>query len=195
MTSARIRPSRPPGRVMAPKAKIPPRMLDLPRDLRDVPIPWFAGRDADGRLRVTIVDRAKWRDAVENRRCGMCGAPLQRSCTFVLGPIQVLTRTTTEPPSHLGCAEYAVRVCPFLSNPARDRFDGVASQTGAPVNPGVFALWQTLSFEESETRGKLIVGEPFRVAWRTRGRPATAAEIRASQAMAAKLIAAQNSGE
>ena len=166
---------------------VPRRMLDLPRDPRGVPIPWFAGRDADGRLRVTILDRLKWRDAVRERRCWLCGAPLGRCCTFVLGPIQAVTRTVTEPPSHLGCAEYAVRVCPFLANPERGRFDGVANPNGAPANPGMFALWQTLSFELGEPRGKLIVGDPVRVAWRTRGRAATAAEIEASQGVGAQI--------
>lgn len=166
------------------RAAIPHRMLNLPRDPRDVPIPWFAGRDADGHLRVTILDGAKWLDAVKNRRCWICGAPLGRYYTFVLGPVQAITRTVTEPPSHRGCAEYAVRVCPFLSNPARGRFDGVASPNGALVNPGVFALWQTLSFELGEPRGKLVVGDPVRVAWRTRGRQATDAEVEASRAVA-----------
>ena len=125
-----------------PITPLPRRMRNLPRDPRGVPIPWFAGRDADGHLRFTILDRARWRDAVENRRCWICGAPLGRYYTFVLGPVQTVTRTVTEPPMHRGCAEYAVRVCPFLSNPARERFDGVASPNGAPVNPGMFALWR-----------------------------------------------------
>lgn len=163
-------------------ATVPLRMFNLPRDARGAPIPWFAGRDADGHLRVTLLDLAKWRDAVENRRCWMCGAPLGRSYTFVLGPVQAITRTVSEPPSHPGCAEYAVRACPFLSNPARGRNDGVANQSGAPVNPGVFALWRTLSFELGDRRRTLVVGDPLRVAWWTRGRPATEAEVEASQA-------------
>jgi hypothetical protein len=180
-----------------PVMSIPPRMVNLPRDARGAPIPWFAGRDAQGHLRVTVLDLAKWRDAVKNRRCWMCGAPLGRSYTFVLGPVQAITRTVSEPPSHPGCAEYAVRVCPFLSNPARGRFDGVANQSGAPVNPGVFALWRTLSFElgspgESRGRGRLIVGDPARVAWWTRGRPATDAEVEASQAVARRYCSDEN---
>jgi hypothetical protein len=171
-------------KVNRPITPIPRRMLNLPRDPRGGPIPWFAGRDAEGHLRVTILDLARWCDAVRNRRCWMCGAPLARYYTFVLGPIQAITRTVTEPPSHRGCAEYAVRVCPFLSNPARGRSDSVASPTGAPVNPGVFALWQTLSFELGDRGGTLIVGDPIRVAWRTRGRPATDAEVEAAQAVA-----------
>jgi hypothetical protein len=175
------------ARREAPMRKVTPiprRMRGLPRDPRGVPIPWFARRDAEGHLRVTLLDLAKWDDAFKNRRCWMCGAPLGRYYTFVLGPVQAITRTVTEPPSHRGCAEYAVRVCPFLSNPARGRFDGVANPNGAPVNPGVFALWQTLSFELGDRRHTLVVGDPFRVAWRTRGRRATDAEVEASQAVA-----------
>ena len=171
-------------KVTRPIMPIPLRMLNLPRDPRGAPIPWFAWRDANGQPHVTVLDPAKKRDAVLNRRCSMCGAPLGRYYTFVLGPVQAITRIVTEPPSHRGCAEYAVRVCPFLSNPAGGRFDSVASPTGAPVNPGVFALWQTLSFELGDRRRTLVVGDPFRVAWRTRGRPATDAEVEAELAVA-----------
>jgi hypothetical protein len=186
-TRAAIRARReaPMRKVTRPIMPIPLRMLNLPRDPRGVPIPWFAGRDADGHLRVTKLDRAaKWDDAVENRRCWMCGARLGRLYTFVLGPIQTFTYTVTEPPSHADCARYAVRVCPFLSNPARGRFDGVASQSGAPVNPGVFVLWQTLSFDLGDRKYMLVVGEPVRVAWWTWGRPATDAEVEAAKAVA-----------
>jgi hypothetical protein len=75
-----------------PVTSIPRRMFNLPRDPRGAPVPWFAGRDAEGHLRVTLLDLAKWRNAVKNRRCWMCGAPLGRSCTFVLGPVQAIAR-------------------------------------------------------------------------------------------------------
>lgn len=171
---------------MTAMSKIPQRMLHLPRE-RSLPLPWFAGRGADGRLSFTILDGAKKIEAVERRLCWMCGKPLERVYAFVLGPIQTITRTVTEPPSHPGCADYASKVCPFLSNPARDRFDGVAA-SDAPANPGVFALWRTYSFELGD-RGRFIVGEPIGISWRTRGRRATVAEIKAAQAMAAKLYA------
>ena len=162
-----------------PVTSIPRRMFNLPRDPRGAPVPWFAGRDAEGHLRVTLLDLAKWRNAVKNRRCWMCGAPLGRYNTFVLGPVQAITRTVTEPPSHRGCAEYAVRVCPFLSNPARGRFDGVANQSGAPVNPGCSLCGN-------------VLGDPIRVAWWTRGRPATKAEVEASQAVARRYCSDEN---
>jgi hypothetical protein len=164
-------------------------MLNLPRDPRGAPIPWFAARDAEGHLRVTLLDRAKKRGAPLNRRCWMCGHPLGRSWVFVLGPLQAITRTVTEPPSHPSCAEYAVRVCPFLSNPARDRYDLAAIPNGPPQNPGVFVLWTTRSFELAEERGKLVVGDPVRITWWTRGRRATDAEIAVAQAVASKFVA------
>jgi hypothetical protein len=45
--------------VNRPVTPIPRRMLNLPRDSRGIPIPWFAGRDADGYLHVTILDGAR----------------------------------------------------------------------------------------------------------------------------------------
>jgi len=176
---------------------IPRHMHSLPRDLRGRLIPWFAWVNADGRPIVTILDQEKWRRAVQHDLCWICGKSLGPLKTFICGPINTTTRTTTEPPSHLSCAKYAVRGCPFLSNPERGRKpvperyvdpDPAVSHSGkrpAP-NPGVFALWTTRSYEVGSLRGRLaiLVGDPERVAWWSRGRLATEAEIQAAQAAA-----------
>jgi hypothetical protein len=176
---------------------IPQHMCGLPRDLRNRPVPWFAWRDDDGVAHVTILDQEKWHHAVHDNLCWICGCPLDCLKTFVLGPINVITRTTTEPPSHPGCAKYAMCGCPFLSNPARGRKpvperyiepDPVIGHDGrrpAP-NPGIFALWTTRSYELGLLRNQLaiIIGDPVHVAWWTRGRRATGAELQAAQAVA-----------
>jgi hypothetical protein len=172
-------------------ATIPRRMFNLPRDARGFPIPWFAGPDIGTGRDFVFLDGMKQIKAVERRRCWTCGGPLQRSYTFVLGPVQTITRTVSEPPSHSRCAEYAAKVCPFLSNPAKGRLT-VANSHGAPINPGVFALWRTLSFEYGDRRGTLIVGDPVRVAWWTRGRPATKAEVEAALAVARRYCSDEN---
>jgi hypothetical protein len=176
---------------------IPHHMRSLPRDFRGHPIPWFAWVGDDGRALVTVLDQEKWRRAVKNGLCWICGEPLGPYKTFVLGPINVITRTTTEPPSHLSCAKYAVRGCPFLSDPARvrrpipERYiepDPVIGHDGkrpAP-NPGVFALWTTRSYELGWLRDRLAIsiGDPVRITWWSRGRQATKTEIQAARAIA-----------
>jgi hypothetical protein len=176
-------------------------MRGLPCDLHGRPIPWFAWVDGDGRALVTVLDQEKWHRAVEDGLCWICGKRLGPYKTFVLGPINVVTRTATEPPSHLSCAKYAVRACPFLSDPARGRrpiperyieSDPVIAHDGkrpAP-NPGVFALWTTRSYELGRLRDKLAisVGDPTRVMWWSCGRPATETEIQAAQAIASAFF-------
>jgi hypothetical protein len=178
-------------------------MRGLSRDPRGRPIPWFAWRDDRGVVHVSILDQRKWREAVERNKCWICGGRLGHSKTFVLGPIQVITRTTTEPPSHLQCAKYAMQGCPFLGNPARGRrpvperhvdHDPTVGHDGklAAPNPGVFALWTTHSYELGRLRDKLAiaVGEPVHVTWWTHGRQATEAEAQAAQATAREFFAA-----
>ena len=176
---------------------VPRHMCSLPRDLHGRPIPWFAWVGDDGRALVTVLDQEKWRRAVKNGLCWICGKPLGPYKTFVLGPINVITRTTTEPPSHLSCAKYAVRGCPFLSDPARRRRPiperyiepgpviGHDGKCPAP-NPGVFVLWTTRSYELGWLRDRfaISIGDPVRMTWWSRGRQATETEVQAARAIA-----------
>jgi hypothetical protein len=184
----------PPMREVTP---IPRRMRSLARDERGFVVPWFAWHDDTGGLHISVLDQKKWCEAVDRDRCWLCGQPLGVFKAFVVAPINVVTRTVTEPPSHLDCAEYAMRVCPFLSNPAmrrrqhperhvdQDCLVGHAGQRPAP-NPGVFALWVTRSYALGRLRDKvaITIGDPERVIWWTRGRPATDAEVEAGLAVA-----------
>jgi hypothetical protein len=129
--------------------------------------------------------------------CWLCGQPLGVFKAFVAAPSNVVTRTVFEPPSHLDCAEFAMRVCPYLSNPAMRRMQhaerrvdqdcliGHGGQRPAP-NPGVFALWVTRSYTVGLLRDMLAItiGDPESVRWWTRGRPATDAEVEAALAVA-----------
>jgi hypothetical protein len=176
---------------------VPHHMRGLPRDVHGRPIPWFAWVDDDGRALVTVLDQQKWGKAVRNGRCWICGGPLGVRKTFVCGPINTITRTVAEPPSHLSCAEYAIRGCPFLSDPARGRRQiperyiepdpviGHAGKRPAP-NPGIFVLWTTRSYELGWLRNRLAIsiGDPVSMTWWSRGRPATDAEIQTARAAA-----------
>jgi hypothetical protein len=127
--------------------------------------------------------------------CWTCGQPLGRFKAFVLGPAQTITRLTAELPSHVDCNEYALQACPFLSNPRRGRADARDLErrrgySGAPVNPGVFALWVTRSYV-IEGPTVVRVGDPIRVTWWTLGGPAMDAEVEAARAVAAEAVERQ----
>jgi len=171
---------------------LPSRLALLPIDERGYPVPWFVAW-ADGRPEFRAADGDKWRRAVRDRLCWMCGAPLGKWLTFVIGPMCAVNRTTAEPPCHTECARYAARNCPFLSRPHMTRREDelinadVHAREGAGVpilrNPGVTLLWTTRTYRVfyDDRRNPLItIGEASSVEWFAEGRAATRAEVDAS---------------
>jgi hypothetical protein len=119
-----------------------------------------------------------------------------------------VNRTSSEPPSHRDCAEFAVRACPFLTNrdpglqlsggrtiglPEDIRF---APGLGLRHNPGVALLWVTKAYrpglnlpgvpaeavaEAGARPGVLFdIGEPVAIRCYREGRAATREEIEAA---------------
>jgi hypothetical protein len=173
---------------------IPPRILALPVH-RGYPVPWFVAWLADGTPEFRAMDRVKWARAVRERRCWVCGEPLGRHLTFVLGPMCGVNRTSSEPPSHRDCATWSARNCPFLTRPHMVRREDETLNTaelerqaaGFAIarNPGVALVWTTSAYKvykaEAGGAGYLIeIGEPEHVEWYAEGRPATREEVAAS---------------
>jgi hypothetical protein len=136
------------------------------------------------------MDARKFAIAVKSRVCWVCGESLGRWLAFPIGPMCAITRTISEPPSHLECVEWSVRNCPFLSQPKMVRREGNLPATAEDAagfaiqrNPGVTCLWVTRSYEIfNDGNGKplITIGNPERVSWWCEGRAATAAEVEAS---------------
>jgi hypothetical protein len=127
---------------------LPPRMQHLPIDARGFPVPFFVAW-IDGVPDHRIADPKKFELAVRFRRCWVCGEQMGRFCAYVIGPMCAVNRVSADPPMHRECAEYSVRVCPFLTRPhARRRTDALTENgesRGIPIlrNPGVALLWVT----------------------------------------------------
>jgi hypothetical protein len=166
----------------------PSALLRLPRDARGYPVPWFVkwyGSRPDFR----VVGEGKFSRAVAGQRCWICGERLGRYLCFVVGPMCVINRVTSEPPSHRECAEYAARVCPFLAIPRMHRQnhdlpDDIVPPAGDhnPRNPGVVAIYIAKKFDVVSAGeghpGRLIqMGEPTEVTWWREGRLAVHAEV------------------
>ena len=177
---------------------MPDRIAKLPRDHRGYPVPFFV-QWQDGLPIFPLFDPVKWMRCVGHKVCWLCGEPLGRNYAFPLGPMCTINRVSSEPPSHLDCVVYGLRVCPFLINPRMGRVPlaklgrHVQEPAGEmdPGNPGVMAIWMTRSYSLLDTpTGPLIeVGDPFAVTWFSRGRAATAQEAAdAFVAGAAKLM-------
>ena len=179
---------------------LPPRMAGLPRDDRGYIVPWFVDW-RDGKPVFPVFDPAKYRRAIRQRRCWVCGEPLGRRFTFAVGPMCVINRITSEPPCHLDCATYSVRVCPFLINPRMERVPASKVPGGEVIppaglhsdaNPGAMALWTTDGFDIVKLPDGPLLNfhAPEAVTWWTLGREATAEEAAdAFRLGAAKLLA------
>jgi hypothetical protein len=171
---------------------LPHRMTMLPVDERGYPVPWFVGW-VNGKPEFRVADAAKLRDALRFKLCWVCGEKMGRFSTFVVGPMCGINRTSAEPPSHLDCAEWSARNCPFLSNAGRRRREDEtinnesfkANSPGIALtrNPGVTLLWTTRDYRKfSDGAGGLLLrmGDPVAVRFYANGRKATAEEIAAS---------------
>jgi hypothetical protein len=175
------------------KADMPARFRKLPVDHRGYPVPRFV-QWVDGKADFRCIDTAWLIKAVSEDRCWLCGDKLGVHKAFVIGPMCAINRVTAEPPSHLECAQFAVRACPFMLNPQRKRNlenlpEGTEPAPGIPIdrNPGVMLIWVTKSYkvfrpksapEFGKPGGVLFsVGEPTMLKWYCRGRAATREEV------------------
>jgi hypothetical protein len=177
---------------------LPDRLRARPISSRGFPVPWFITvQDAAGEWDFRTVDPRRVGEAIRTKRCWICGHPLGRNLSFNLGPMCAINRISAEPPSHLVCAEYAVKACPFLSHPRarRNTVDMVEGHVPAPGlmlerNPGVALVWTAEQFHVhaypevaaiGARAGYLLeVGEPVAASFWCEGRPATRAEVEAS---------------
>jgi len=175
----------------------PARIAALPVDVRGYPVPFFAGWvGSDGRQcprgqgepEFRLVDTSAFVECVRFRHCWICGQELGRHLAFVAGPMCTITRTSVEPPSHLDCALFALKACPFMLRPHMVRREDertaacAGNSAGLTIrrNPGVFALWLTRGYKVfPDPAGKPLIemGEPQALAWWREGRTATRAEI------------------
>jgi hypothetical protein len=178
----------------------PPRIAKLPLDRRGYPVPWFV-QWVNGEPEFRAMDPAKWRAALQERRCWVCGERLGSYLAFVIGPMCAITRTTSEPPNHRECAQWSVVNCPFLSRPRMvRRQDALTEEWARNVageyidrNPGVAAIWMTRRFTIfRDDRGKPLiqVGDPTAVEWWCEGHAATRAEVLASVTSGMPLLLA-----
>ena len=178
---------------------MPARIARLPRDERGYPVPkfvqWMIGDKpahwhwAGAKPDFRYADHAFRSRAFHHGFCWLCGEPLGVHRVYVIGPMCVVNRTTSEPACHRDCAEFAARACPFLVRPRQKRNEkGLDPSVDAPGtmikrNPGCVCLYETRQAEKfKDGKGGWLIklGPPDRVDWWAEGRTATRAEIVAS---------------
>lgn len=173
-----------------PHADIPEKMRALPTD-PDRPhfhVPWFVAW-INGKPDYRVVESGRILDALRNQKCWLCGQRLGTLKAFIIGPMCSITRTTSEPPSHLSCAAYAVTICPFLTQPRmrRNEKDLPEARRDAPGihlhrNPGCTLIWITKTFQPFRAGDGLLfqLGDPYSLTWWSEGRAANREEVLSS---------------
>jgi len=161
------------------------RIEKLPVDVRGYPVPWFVHWE-DGVPDFRVIGSGRIMEAVRYRKCWVCGEKLGKFVTFVIGPMCVINRISSEPPSHRDCAQFAAKACPFLTRPRMKRNehelpDGYEEAAGMMIrrNPGVAVVWTTLGYGVLQVEGGVLfrVGEPLELEWYAQGRAASRQEI------------------
>lgn len=179
--------------------EMPDRIKRLPISDTGYPVPWFvASINGVPDFRVVASDRISV--ALRLKVCWTCGEPLGRTVASVIGPMCAITRTISEPPSHVSCATFAATACPFLNNPrmrrnAKDLPEDKIDAPGGPImrNPGAVAVWVTRGVRpyQASTGNKGVlfnVGDPLEVYWFANGRHATRGEVEESIATGFPLL-------
>lgn len=109
----------------------------------------------------------------------------------VIGPMCGINRITSEPPSHLECAEFAVRACPFMTHPLAKRNErDLPDERHTPGraitrNPGVSMIWVTRHVRPFKVPNRtgvgggvlFQIGDPTSWSFWCEGRRATREEI------------------
>jgi len=164
----------------------PPEHLASRPIVRGYPLPYFVAQVAGEEPDFRLADPLKFKRCLDLGLCWVCGKPLGSHRVFIIGPMCVVNRTTSEPPSHRDCAEYSARFCPHLIHPnakrrEADRHPDSKSPPGIAVlaNPGVSVLWESKTYSTYKVpNGVLIdIGEPITVEWWTEGHKATRSEV------------------
>lgn len=168
-------------------SNMPERIARLPRDHRGFPIPFFVHYE-NGVPDFRVIGEGKRGECFNKKLCWLCGDKLGVYKAFVIGPMCVVNGVSSEPPSHLECAQYAVRACPFLANPRMRRNEKDMPETAHEAdgimikrNPGVTAIWVTKKYglQPLHEGGYLFyIGQCHETHWYKEGRSATVDEIK-----------------
>jgi hypothetical protein len=165
--------------------EIPQRMTHLEISDEGYPVPWFVGW-INGKPDFRLVDPEKLVIATRHKKCFLCGENLGVYMTFVIGPMCAVNRTSAEPPSHRSCALYAVKACPFLTQPRMRRNEkdmpiDATKPAGEMIrrNPGVSLLWTTKIYTTVRLSNGLLfkIGDPETLEFWSEGQYATKRQV------------------
>lgn len=156
---------------------IPDRMQRLERDRRGYPIPAVVLRDDLGQPHFTVNDTRVVQALASAGACHLCGERLGAHKWFAGGPCSALhpAGAYNDGPMHRECAQYALKVCPYLSraNAWSKRIDSKTIKPGTlnaaivfqdptmfPDQPAVFTLADCATY--THRAGRFHPARPWR---------------------------------
>lgn len=109
-------------------------------------------------LRVT--NPKKYLQCMTGHRCWVCGNANKKEKVFITDIQSALTGNSVEPPGHMDCMVYALKVCPYLLLPNTKRRSAnleVEVNEDSPAlhdpNPGVFVMTSVKKFNFEKIPG------------------------------------------
>ena len=151
---------------------IPPSLDARPKDNRGYPITFVTLIQEDGTPDFTTIDGQKIVRCITEQRCGMCGVEFfgtpdeqdTNIVAFIGGPLSIENQNFLDPPMHVECAVYAMKVCPHIaidtsrySKPkegeGRELFQGV--HPDRPEKFGIYLL-HTLGYQVANLGGQPV---------------------------------------
>jgi len=93
------------------------------------PVPFFQ-MYIDGKPDFRVVDPEKTLRCIKESLCAICGVKLGEFCYFIGGDLCKDNHLFADPPMHEQCAEFASKICPFVSGNRQE-------YSSRPVDPTV----------------------------------------------------------
>jgi len=117
---------------------IPYRMQSLERDHRGYPIPFIVWRDTDNRPHFTINDAEVVALVLSDRRCSICGKPLENNMWAIGGPLSAIHQhgAYIDPLVHKDCGTFALKTCPYIALPSWNDQKRIDAKTVKPEKTG-----------------------------------------------------------
>lgn len=149
---------------------MPDRIAQLERDSRGYPVPFIVLKDPSGKHQFAVNDIQRTWEAVRENLCHICGQKLDSNPWFVGGPASALLNDDRavyhDGPMHHDCMQYALRVCPHLTQimtrsldlgPIKERLAnqgiGTWDNTVIPGVPEIFVAVQAWRFGVYQDQG------------------------------------------
>ncbi|HSP38299.1 MAG TPA: hypothetical protein VLR26_11155 [Frankiaceae bacterium] len=116
---------------------LPPGLAERPVDDEyGLPIPFVNSYD-DGSHDFRAINRRRSIQCALSRLCGMCGLSLEYDIAFLGGPKAAESRSFTDPPMHVSCAEAALNLCPHMARHATPPEERDGDETRRRLRPNV----------------------------------------------------------